>query len=208
MRFGARRSGLHWGTKQICLSALLAVLCGGPAWAGEYYTLDQKYGRIAFSVRNFGLFSSAGEFGRFDAKLQLDGGHPERTTIDVAVDAGSVTMPWEQGVEMLRSPDYFDVGHYADIRFQSTSVEVEGKDRYAIVGLLRIRGVTKPLRLEARLIGRHPDPTMHKDVADFVATGVIDRSAFGMTADRVMISDRVDLTINARLQLGQTFDGQ
>ena len=55
------------------------------------------------------------------------------------------------------------------------------------------------------MVGRHPDPARGAEVADFVVTGTLRRSAFGMTADRAFISDKVDITISARIQLGEMF---
>jgi polyisoprenoid-binding protein YceI len=54
-------------------------------------------------------------------------------------------------------------------------------------------------------VGRHPDPARKADVAEFVVTGTLQRSAFGMTADRAFISDKVAITIRARIQLSATF---
>jgi polyisoprenoid-binding protein YceI len=73
-------------------------------------------------------------------------------------------------------------------------------------GLIEIRGVTQPLNLDAKLVGRHRDPARGADVAEFVVTGTLQRSAFGMTADKAFISDKVAITIRARIQLSPNFD--
>jgi polyisoprenoid-binding protein YceI len=184
------------------LAAFLAV---APACSEELYSLDQRFGGIAFSVSHLGLFSSQGQFRRFGASLLLDARHPERTRISVDVDATSVDMPWQEGTAMVRSPDFFDVQRYPKVRFTSTSVETVAPDRYVVRGRIEIRGVTQPLVLHARMVGRHPDPARGAEVADFVVTGTLRRSAFGMTADRAFISDKVDITISARIQLGEMF---
>jgi hypothetical protein len=46
---------------------------------------------------------------------------------------------------------------------------------------------------------------LRAEVAEFVVTGTLQRSAFGMTADRELISDKVVITINAPVQLSETF---
>jgi polyisoprenoid-binding protein YceI len=190
--------------RQIFLALLWAtLLSAAAAHAEDLYSLDQRFGTIAFSVSHLGLFSSRGEFRRFDARLALDAGHPERTQISVVVDAASIDMPWQEAAKMLRGPDFFDVKRYPEIRFTSTSVEAMPSDRYVVRGLVEIRGVQQLLVLNARLVGRHPDPARGAEAAEFVVTGALQRSAFGMTADGMFISDKVNITIRARIELGQ-----
>jgi polyisoprenoid-binding protein YceI len=182
------------------ISAVLLAMCLGTSHAATY-TLDQHDARIDFSVRNLRMFSSSGDFQRFRTNLELDSTHPERTTINVDVDAASVAMGWQNGAEMLRSPDFFDVKRFPVIHFASTEVKAEGSDHFTVLGRLQIRSVSQPLVLDVRLLGRHPDPRLGAEVADFIATGSLQRSAFGMTADRLLISDKVDITIHARIAL-------
>lgn len=181
---------------------VLATLSPGPAASGaETYAIDQRFGDIAFKVRNFGLFSSDGTFRRFTGQLTIDEAHPENTRIAVVIDVGSVAMGWAAAVEMLRSPAYFDVARYPNARFTSTRVIPGGAGSYAIEGLLQIRGVTQPVELHAALVGRHAAPQAGVEIADFVVTGLLRRSMFGMTANQGFISDRVDLRIDARVRL-------
>ena len=195
-----RAAGNAW---TVVLAGILfaAYLGGVPVRAAQEYSLNQNFGSIAFSVSLLGLFSSQGEFRRFHAKLDFDDMHPEWTRIAVDVDAASVDMPWQQGVVMLRSADFFDVLHYPEIRFISMSVTTEGPGLYAVRGLLELRGVTRPLILHARLVGRHADPARRRDVAEFEVTGMLQRSAFGMNADEAFISDKVHISIRARIAL-------
>jgi polyisoprenoid-binding protein YceI len=159
-------------------------------------------------VRHLGLFSSQGQFRRFGGTLLLDAHHPEWTKISVDVDAMSADMSSQEETAMLQSPDFFDVRQYPAVHFKSTSVETAAPDRYIVRGLIEIRGVSQPLILDARLVGRHLDPARGAEVAEFVVTGALQRSAFGMTADKTFISDKVTITISARIQLSATFDAR
>lgn len=181
---------------------LWAMLLGAPAQAQGLYAIDQRYGAIEFTVDHLGLFTSRGGFRSFAARLMMDPGRPEQTRIDVNIDAGSVDMSWREALEMLRSPDYFDIRDHPRISFTSTAVVPVAPDRYRIQGLLMLRGVTRPQTLEATLVDRHADPGGGGDVANFVVKGTLDRTAFGMTANRDFVSDMVDLLIRVRLALG------
>lgn len=186
----------------LLLTVLVAAfLVARTAAAEDRYVITPDFGTIAFSVSNLGLFSSHGEFRRFGGSLVIDSAHPERTRIAVDVAAGSVAMSWDEGAAMLRSSAFFDVAHFPIVRFTSTKVVPEPGHRFAIDGLLEIRGITRPLVLEAALVDRHVDAPHATQVADFIVRGQLRRSAFGMTSDAAIISDRIHLRIRVRIQL-------
>jgi polyisoprenoid-binding protein YceI len=191
----------------VALIVLGAVGLGVPARAQGIYRIDQQFGGIEFTVHNLGLFNSHGVFDRFAGHLVIDPAHPDRTQIDVDVDANSVSMPWVEGAAMLRSADFFDVGKYPEIRFTSREVRQISPDHYQVDGELRIRGVAQAQSLDAVLVDRHLDPVRGADVADFVVSGKLKRSAFGMVADPGFISDTVEIRIHARIVLDRAAAG-
>lgn len=185
----------------LMLLCLIGPLQPAPARAGALYAIDRRTGRIEFTVSHLGLFHSHGEFTRFDSKLMIDRQHPERTAISVVIHMASVAMAWQDAAQLLRSAEFFDAARYPDAHFTSTAVVPVSADHYQVKGELEVRGVTQPIMLDADLIDRHLDPKTDTEVGDFVVEGHLRRSAFGMTADRAFISDRVDLRISARIQI-------
>lgn len=189
----------------ICLVMLLAWLGTPlPAAAASLYRIDQRYGTIEFSVSILGMFDVQGSFPRFEGELLLDTVHPEQSHIDVAIDANAVEMPLPKEVDLLRSAAYFDAAHYPTEHFVSTSIEVRSPSHYLIHGTLQIRGIVQPQDIDAVLEDRHLDTRRGIEFADFVVTGRIKRSAFGMVANRVMVSDTVRLRIRIRLAVNPT----
>jgi polyisoprenoid-binding protein YceI len=91
---------------------------------------------------------------------------------------------------------------FPEITFRSTSVEPTGARTMRINGELTLRGVTKPMVLEARLNGGyrgHPmDP--HARIG-FSANGVLKRSDFGITygipapGTKMGVSDEVSVIV-------------
>jgi hypothetical protein len=65
--------------KDLWLTAWLVVLASHAIQAADLFNLDQRYGSIAFSVTNFGAFSSLGSFPRFMGELLIDRSDPEQT---------------------------------------------------------------------------------------------------------------------------------
>jgi polyisoprenoid-binding protein YceI len=188
-----------WGL----LSVLPLALAASPGLA-SVYVIDQRFGEITFSVSHMGLFTSEGRFRRFGGNLSIDPAHPEQTQIAVDVDATSVAMSSQDAVVKLESAAFFDAQRHPDIRFTSSQVVPVGRDHYVIRGALTIRGVTQPQELDAVLVGRHFDPSWHANVGDFVVTGRLRRSLFGMTSDRTFISGAVAIKIQAHLRLDES----
>lgn len=184
------------------LIAALAVLGVPPRPAGaSTYRIDERFGSIAFSVSVLGLFSVSGRFLRFAGDLVLDPRRPEATAIDVSVATAEVDLPLAEQRELIRSPAYFDSDRHPTARFVSQAVSVPTPDRFLIDGLLTLRGVTNPVRLEARLTERGRDAQRGIDTADVIAQATVSRSAFGMVADRLLLSDRVRLDIKVRIEI-------
>lgn len=190
----------------LLLSALLGLWAGGARAQGTY-SLDPAHARIGFSVSHLGLFQSDGQFQRFQSQLLIDPARPERTRITVDIDAASVTLPTAEAVAMLRSPAHLDVAEYPRIHFRSNGVDVLDARHFRIKGKLEIRGIAGDVALDATMTDRRPDPAGNGDVADFNVTGTLDRTAYGMVADRDFISDTITLRITARLLLAALHDG-
>jgi len=191
-----------WARTGIAAALLCAALAAAaPARAADQFRLDQRYGSIAFTVSNLGLFRSHGAFARFAGRLTLDPADPAATSIGVTVAARSVRTPWAQETAMLRSADFFDVAHHKRIRFQSDTVRPAGPGRYVIAGRLTLRGITRPITLAARLVHATTNAATGRQIDDFVVTGTLSRKDFGMTADPLFIADRVGIDIHARIIL-------
>jgi polyisoprenoid-binding protein YceI len=188
---------------KIALRLMLCVagLIPRPGHAADLFMLDQRYGSIGFSVDHFGTFTSLGSFPRFMGRLSIDRLHPEQTRIEVEADATSVTVPWQDGTEMLRGPDFFDIAHHQVVRFASEAIKGLDPRHFQVLGELEIRGIKHPLTLDATLEREHVDTATGTEIADFTVTGTLSRSDYGMTAQPIMISDQVKLLIAARIEL-------
>lgn len=87
------------------------------------------------------------------------------------------------------------------VRFLSRQVTLVAPDLYRIEGNIEIRGVVRPLTLDARLVHLVRGPGRGPRVADFRVAGQLRRSSFGMIADRSLISDLVHLRIDVHILL-------
>ncbi|MGH7042950.1 MAG: YceI family protein, partial [Acetobacteraceae bacterium] len=119
----------------------------------------------------------------------------------------SVHAHWQRQTSLLRSAAFLDVADYPVIRFASRAITADGPGRYLVRGQIEIRGVTRPIVLTARLLPAAHAPAGRGQIEEFVVTGRLDRRAFGMTADSLLVSDQVELAIHARIILGSAHGG-
>jgi polyisoprenoid-binding protein YceI len=137
-----------------------------------------------------------GQFGASGGSIMIDPAKPNATKVEVnfAIDQLSVTSAPFTG--HLKSKDFFDVATHPTAKFVSTKVVATG-DKATITGDLTIKGITKPVVLQATFVGAGTNPMNKKVNFGFRATSSIKRSDFGLGTAVPVVSDRVDLTINA-----------
>lgn len=176
----------------------LALGLGTAHAAPVPYTLDQRYATIEFLTN--GPVAADGYFKHFAGQLQLDFKMPGNSRVDVSVDdtAFSLSVPW--GGDTLRSKDYFDSADFPTIAFHSVAITVQSPTNFQILGNLTIRGITKPLLMQAQLLSA-PSAQRVSGTADFYVTGTLKCSDFGMVADQGVVGDEVQLKIHARVTL-------
>lgn len=177
---------------------------GIPAGA---YKLDKTHASLDFRVNHLGFSNYTARFARFDATLEFDPANPAAAVVTATVDPNSLSLPAPPAgfLAELKGPQFLDTGKFKEITFKSTKVEPLAGGRARITGDFTLRGVTQPLVLEARFNGGYPgyapmDPNAR---IGFSATGVIKRSAHGMTygipapGTRMGVSDDVNVIIEA-----------
>jgi polyisoprenoid-binding protein YceI len=179
----------------------LAALAATPARAvtRERYVFDQTRGQLEFTARHLGILSSTGKFDDFSAELLIDPAQPLTTLVSVTVRTAAVELAYPGAVDLLRSPDFFDVERFPEARFTGAATGQGSLADFGLAGELTIRGISRPFTMAARLVDRRRDASLGKDVATFTAAGTMKRSEFGMTADSAAISDAIRLAVHVTL---------
>ncbi len=170
-----------------------------PARARTRYVFDHTAGRLEFVARHLGVLSSTGRFEDFGAELLIDPDRPLTTRVDVTVRTAAVALAYPGAVDLLRSPAFFDVERFPEARFTGQATGEGTLARFPLAGELTIRGITRPYRMEARLVDRRRDATLSRDVAEFSGGGVMKRSEFGMVTEQAAISDEIRLAVRVRI---------
>lgn len=187
--------------------AALAASIGAPRPAHtEPFVLDKGYTAVIFSWSHLGLTRQQARFNSIDGLIDIDPQNPEASKIDISIRTTSVQSGIDTFDRILRSPDYFDATTYPAITFRSTSVKRTSEVTADVSGDLNIRGQSVPvvLAVTLNLFGAHPsgaaNPTYAgKKVAAFSAKTNVSRSAWGMSRGTPLVSDEIDIAIEAEL---------
>jgi polyisoprenoid-binding protein YceI len=134
---------------------------------------------VTFQVRHL-LTKVRGRFSEFNGTIEYDEENPERSSVDVAVQAASIDTNERDRDAHLRSADFLDIEKFSTLRFRRTQIARKGTDHFDLIGDLTIRGVTRPVRFDVTLLGKARDPWGNDRVA-FEAETTINRKDFGLT---------------------------
>lgn len=175
---------------------------GGNAPAAGTWQIDPSHSSVAFYVRHLGLSKVRGQFERFSGTIDV-AERAEDSSVLVEIDAASIDTREPKRDAHLRSADFLEVEAYPTLQFRSTAVRLQG-ERVQVSGDLTVRGVTRPVILDATLEGVVGDPFGGTRLA-FSASGEVDREAFGLTWNQALEAGgflvgkkvRIDLDVEA-----------
>jgi polyisoprenoid-binding protein YceI len=165
-----------------------------PAGAADIYTIDNSHTYPRWAASHFGFSTHRGQFNRTSGKLVLDS-KAGKGSIEVAVEAASVSTSDSKFDEHLRSADFFDVGKHPTITFKSKTMKFEGGKPVSASGNFTMLGVTKPMTFRIAQVKCGVSPVLKKDVCGAEVAGTVKRSEFGMKYGLPGISDDIRLTI-------------
>jgi polyisoprenoid-binding protein YceI len=169
------------------------------------WTVDTTHTEIGFRVRHMMVSWTKGRFRAFSGTVTLDDAHPERSRIDVTIDAASVETGLAPRDEHLRSADFFDVEHHPRITFRSTSMRKVGESAFEVAGDLAIRGIVRPVTLEVEGLGPAVADPWGATRRGAQARGTVDRKEFGLVwngaleAGGVLVGDEVRIELEVEL---------
>lgn len=152
------------------------------------YRVDAGASTISFTTKHMlGLGTVRGTFALRDG--HIDVADPvSASSVRATVAAGSIDTGVDARDRTVRSATYLDAEHHPHFGFVSTGVEQSG-GRWVLRGSLTVRGVSRPVDVHVEEVAAD-GPRLR-----VVATAVVDRYAFGITAMRGMTGRRLSLRL-------------
>ena len=165
------------------------------------YQIDSAHTQVLFTVSHLGWTNYTGQFTNPAGTLTLDTRRPGNSKLSVTFPIDKVLTTVPELDARLKGEDFFDAAKFPTATFTSTSVTPTGPSTATIAGTLTLHGVTRPVVLRARLVGAGRQFTGSRKMGlGFAATTTIKRTAFGVTSNLGLVSDSVDLVINAAFE--------
>jgi polyisoprenoid-binding protein YceI len=158
------------------------------------YKVDPNHTQVVWTVDHMGVTPLSGAFGASGGTLDIDPAKPAAAKLNVTFNIAELSSTSTGFTKHLLSADLFDVAKNSNASFTSTSVQVSGTSA-KIVGNLTIKGITKPVTLDAKFFGAGANPMSKKLNIGFSANAKIKRSDFGLGYGVPMVGDQVDLKI-------------
>ena len=185
--------------KKITIPAL-ALLLSSMACAdkpGGTYAFDKKGAHqfVMFKISHLGYSWLYVRFNDFDGSFTVDADNPENSSVQATIQVASLDSNHAERDKHLRGDDLLDVGEYPTATFKSTKIEKTGEKTAKITGDFTLHGVTKPVTLDAKLLGYGDDPWGGYRMG-LEASTTLKLADFGITYDLGPASETVDIIIS------------
>lgn len=177
------------------LTTAALLMTAGTASAADYkIDKEGQHAFVQFRIKHLGYSWLYGSFKDFDGSFTFDEADPAKDKVNVTINTGSVDTNHAERDKHLRSADFLNASKFPQATFVSTGVEKQGEG-LAVNGNLTLNGVTKPVKLAAKLTGEGKDPWGGYR-AGFEATGTIALKDFNVKSDLGPASQDVELIIS------------
>jgi len=189
---------------KLLLMTLLAVPLvaqqPAPANTVEIWSVDKSHSVAAFEIRHL-MSIVAGNFRDFSADIAIDRASPEKSSIELTIQAKSIDTGTPRRDDHLRSSEFFDVEKFPTITFKSTEVHAKSSTEFEVIGDLTMHGVTRRITLPVTFLGFGKDGngTMR---CGFAMTSTIHRKDFGIVWNRdipgggIVLGDEVKVSFH------------
>lgn len=163
------------------------------------WEIDTSHSELSFRIRHL-VSRVRGSFGQWGGTIVADPQNLAGARVEVTIQTASIDTDNQRRDEHLRSGDFFDAPTHPTITFRSTRVEPAGGDRYRVHGNLTMRGVTRPVVLDARMV--QTGSSQGRRRIGFEATTTVNRMDYGVSWNRAaegggaVLSDEVQIEIS------------
>ncbi len=194
MRYRARWNVFAIGTLAyaLCAAGIVTVATAArpakPGTTGQglpppgSYEIDPPHTFAYFDARHEVVGLVRGRFDKVSGTITV-ARDPAACSLDVTIDASSISTQNARRDEDLRGPDFFDVSNFPTLTYHGRGIHRVAGNAWTMDGSLTIRGMTKVVPLRFTFKGTAPpEPGKPARVA-FHGMAATKRAEFGMKRD-------------------------
>jgi len=176
------------------LASIFAGALSFSATAADNYTVDPRHTFPSFEIDHLGFSIQRGRFNQTEGKITLAPASASGS-IDIAIDAASISTGLADLEKHLRGEDFLDVARFPKILFKSKQLTFNKEKLVGADGDLALHGVTQPVHLTVDRFHCGVNLISMKNVCGANATTTIKRSDFGVDKYAPALADEVKVSI-------------
>ena len=181
--------------KTLSLGLAVAIASSVTLAAPVDYKIDPTHTATVFSWNHFGFSTPSANFTDIQGVIKVDNAKPANSSVEVTIPLSSVNTNVPALDKEFQEEAWFIAAKYPNITFKSTKVETKDKKHFKITGDLTVKGVTKPVVLDAVLNKQGEHPMAKVPAIGFNATTSFNRSAFGIGNYVPNVGDKITVNI-------------
>ena len=181
--------------KTLSLGLAAAIASSVTLAAPVDYKIDPTHTATVFSWNHFGFSTPSANFTDIQGTIKVDNAKPSNSSVEVTIPLSSVNTNVVALDKEFQEEAWFNAAKYPNITFKSTKVETKDKKHFKITGNLTVKGVTKPVVLDAVLNKQGEHPMAKVPAIGFNATTSFNRSAFGIGNYVPNVGDKITVNI-------------
>ncbi|WP_151817123.1 YceI family protein [Acinetobacter oleivorans] len=159
------------------------------------YKIDPTHTATVFSWNHFGFSTPSANFSDIQGVIKVDNAKPANSSVNVTIPLSSVNTNVPALDKEFQEEAWFNAAKYPNITFKSTKVETKDKKHFKITGDLTVKGVSKPVVLDAVLNKQGEHPMAKVPAIGFNATTSFKRSDFGLGNYVPNVGDKITVNI-------------
>ncbi|MDO7470671.1 YceI family protein [Acinetobacter baumannii] len=159
------------------------------------YKIDPTHTATVFTWNHFGFSTPSANFSDIQGVIKVDNAKPANSSVNVTIPLSSVNTNVPALDKEFQEEAWFNAAKYPNITFKSTKVETKDKKHFKITGDLTVKGITKPVVLDAVLNKQGEHPMAKVPAIGFNATTSFNRSDFGLGNYVPNVGDKITVNI-------------
>ncbi|WP_336165263.1 YceI family protein [Acinetobacter ursingii] len=186
--------------KTLSLGLAVAVASTLTLAAPVDYKIDPTHTATVFSWNHFGFSTPSANFSDIQGVIKVDNAKPANSSVEVTIPVSSVNTNVTALDKEFQEEGWFNAAKYPNITFKSTKVETKDKKHFKITGNLTVKGITKPVVLDAVLNKQGEHPMAKVPAIGFNATTSFNRSEFGIGNYVPNVGDKITVNITTEAE--------
>jgi len=168
--------------------------------AAGTYAVEPSHTQVMFALDHLGFSIFRGFLSNASGTLRLDPKNIGATRLTISIPVDSIYTTSRELNEELIGPKFFDVQHWPNATFTSTSVLLGPDGKVLVNGNLTLHGQTHPAQITVRLHGAGKSLMGKGQSLGFDGRMAINRSEYGIGGGVPLVSDQVQITIAAAFE--------